>query len=243
MTWLVIGGIFVLLLVVLGVAVFSPILALKTIRIEGASAVKATAVRSALDDQLGTPLALLDTGRIDRDLSRFALIRSYVIEIVPPSTLVVRIVERRAIAVMADGSTFDQVDPAGVVLKTSPTRAGLPIIDIGSAKAGSPAFGAAVKVLLALPSSVAGRVQTVSASTLDNVSLTLTGDNHTVIWGSADDSDQKAATLARLLQVGTCKSKPVINVTAPLNGACGPRQVTPTSTPTPTTTPTPPPGG
>lgn len=240
-TGLVIAGICVILLGVLAVAVFSPILALKTIKIEGASAVKTRDVRSVLDDQLGTPLALLDTGKIDRDLSQFTLIRSYVTEIVPPNTLVVRIVERQAIGALPDGSTFDLVDPAGVILKTSPTRAGLPIIDIGSAKAGSPAFDAAVKVLLALPTAIAGKVQTVSASTLDNVSLTLAGDHHTVVWGSADGSEQKAITLADLLNTSACKSKPVINVTAPLNGACGPGQ--PTPTPTPTNTPTPPAGG
>ena len=240
-TGLVIGGISVLLLAVLAVAVFSPILALKTIKIEGASAVNTADVRSVLDDQLGTPLALLDTGKIDRDLSQFTLIRSYVTEVVPPNTLVVRIVERQAIGALPDGSTFDLVDPAGVVLKTSPTRAGLPIIDIGSAKAGSPAFDAAVKVLLALPAAIAGKVETVSASTLDNVNLTLTGDHHTVVWGSADGSEQKATTLADLLNTRTCRSKPVINVTAPLNGACGPGQ--PTPKPTPTITPTPPPAG
>jgi cell division protein FtsQ len=240
-TGLVVAGICVILVAVLAVAVFSPILALKTITIEGASAVKTADVRSVLDDQLGTPLALLDTGKIDRDLSQFKLIRSYVTEIVPPNTLVVRIVERQAIGALPDGSTFDLVDPAGVILKSSPTRAGLPIIDIGSAKAGSPAFDAAVKVLLALPAAIAGKVETVSATTLDNVNLTLTGDHHTVVWGSADGSEQKAITLADLLNTSTCKSKPVINVTAPLNGACGPGQ--PTSTPTPTTTPTPPPGG
>jgi cell division protein FtsQ len=240
-TWLVIGGICVILVAVLAVAVFSPILALKTIKVEGASSVKTSAVRSVLDDQLGTPLALLDTGKIDRDLSQFTLIRSYVTEIVPPNTLVVRIVERQAIGALPDGSMFDLVDPAGVVLKTSATRAGLPIIDIGSAKAASPAFDAAVKVLTALPAAIANKVQTVSASTLDNVNLTLTGDHHTVVWGSADGSDQKAITLADLLNTGTCKSKPVINVTAPLNGACGPGQ--PTSTPTPTGTATPPAGG
>ena len=235
-TWLVAASIVLLLIAVLAVAVFSPILALRTVRVEGTTTIKPSAVRAALDDQVGTPLALLDTARIDRDLSRFTLIRSYVTEIVPPNTLVVRIVERQAIAVVPDGAGFDQVDPAGVVLKTSTTRAGLPVIDIGSGKLGGAAFEAAVKVLLAMPASVASQVQTVSATTLDDVSLTLTGSKHTVLWGSSADSDAKAATLARMLGVKKCRDQPVLNVTAPLVAACGPAGAP--STPTPTDTPT-----
>lgn len=228
------GFIVALLAAVLAVAVFSPILALRTVTVEGATTIKASAIRAALDDQVGTPLALLDTGKIDRDLARFTLIRSYATAVVPPNTLVVRIVERQAIAVIQNGDAFDQVDPAGVVLKTSATRAGLPVIDIGSGKAGGAAFSAAVKVLLAMPRSVARQVQTVSATTLDDVSLTLTGNSHTVIWGSSADSEAKALTLASMLGIKKCRVLPVLNVTAPLVAACGNGQQESTPIPTPT---------
>jgi cell division protein FtsQ len=237
LTWLIVAVIAVLLGAVMAVAVFSPILALRTVDVQGATAIRASDVRAALKDQVGTPLALLDTGKIDRDLSRFTLIRSYVTEVVPPNTLVIRIVERQAIGAMRNGNSFDQVDPAGVVLKTSATRAGLPIIDIGSARPGGAAFTAAVKVLLAMPSSVASQVVTVSATTLDDVSLTLTGNNHTVIWGSSADSEAKALTLASMLRIKKCRALPVLNVTAPLVAACGKGQQTTQPTPTPTATP------
>jgi cell division protein FtsQ len=236
-TWITVGALFVVLVTVLAVAIFSPILALRTIRIEGASVVKASAVRASLADQLGTPLALLNTTKIDKDLSQFTLIRSYVTEIVPPNTLVVRIEERQAIGVVADGDIFEQVDPAGVVLRKSATRDRLPIIDIGSAKVGGAAFVAAVKVLLAMPSSVASQVQSVSATTLDNVSLTLTGGKHTVIWGSSAQSEEKAEVLGVLLNTPRCKALPVLNVAAPSVVSCG--RGAPTPTPTPTGTPTP----
>ena len=230
-------GILVLLLAVLAVAVFSPILALRTIRVEGTSAIPAATVQDALSGQLGTPLALLDEGRIRSELSHIILIRSYVTEVVPPDTLVVRIVERKAIAALHRGATYEQVDPAGIVLATSQTPAGLPVIQIGSAGVGSAGFAAAVKVLLAMPSSVLAQVGSVSATTLDNVSLTLTQGSQTVIWGSAAQSDLKAAALATLLK--KCVGQPVLNVTAPLALACGPAQVAPTPTPTGTATPRP----
>jgi cell division protein FtsQ len=220
---------------ILAVAVFSPILALRTIDVEGVSAIKASTVQDALSNQLGTPLALLDDGKIRSELSSIILIRSYVTEVVPPNTLVVRIVERKAIGVLKVGSSYRQVDPAGVTLATSSTPAGLPIIQIGNAGVNSAGFAAAIKVLLAMPASVLAEVGSIQATTLDNVSLTLSHGNHTVIWGSSSQSDLKAAALATLLGNSNCASQPVLNVTAPLALACGPAQ--PTPTPTPTSTP------
>jgi cell division protein FtsQ len=143
----------------------------------------------------------------------------------------VRIVERKAIGVLRKGSSYQQVDPAGVVLATSGTPAGLPVIEIGNSGVNSAGFAAAVKVLLAMPASVLAQVGSISATTLDNVSLTLAKGNQTVIWGSASQSDLKAAALATLLK--KCAGQPVLNVTAPLALACGPAQVVPSSTPTP----------
>lgn len=238
-TWLTIIGLVVVLALVLVVAVFSPLLALRTIQVDGVTAIPASTIQSALKSQLGTPLALLDDGAIRERLSRIILIRSYTTEIVPPHTLVVRIVERQAIAVLPHGAKYDEVDPAGVVLRTSPTADGLPVIDIGKSGVDSAGFAAAVKVLLAMPSSVLGQVKSISATTLDNVSLTLDSGTHTVLWGSSSQSDLKATALATLLK--TCAAQPVLNVTAPLALACGPNQPTPTSTPTvaPTSTPAP----
>jgi cell division protein FtsQ len=227
-------GVVVVLLGVLAVAVFSPILALRTISVEGTSAIPASDVQDALSSQLGTPLALLDDGRIRAELSHIILIRSYVTEIVPPNTLVVRIVERKAIGALHRGAGYEQVDPAGVVIATTPTPAGLPVIDIGKAGVNSAGFAAVVKVLLAMPASVLAQVSSISATTLDNVSLTLNQGGHTIIWGSSAQSDLKATALATLLK--TCSGQPVLNVTAPLALACGPVQVTPT--PTPTSSPT-----
>jgi cell division protein FtsQ len=232
--WLSVLGIVAVLAAVLLVAVFSPILALRTIEVDGVSAIPASTIQDALKGQLGTPLALLNDNTIRSRLSHIILIRSYVTEVVPPNTLVVRVVEREAIAVLPDGDHYDQVDPAGVVLRTSPTAAGLPVIDIGQAGVNSAGFASAVKVLLAMPSTVLDQVKSISATTLDNVSLTLDSGTHTVLWGSAAQSDLKAKALTTLLV--TCAKQQVLNVTAPLALACGPAQ--PTATPTPTAPPT-----
>lgn len=233
--WLTALGIVALLVVVLLVAVFSPILALRTIQVDGVSEIPASTVQKALAGQLGTPLALLNDGTIRSKLSHIILIRSYATEIVPPNTLVVRIVEREAIGVLPDGDNFDQVDPAGVVLRTSATTEGLPVIEIGQSGVDSAGFASAVKVLLAMPSTVLSKVSSISATTIDNVSITLDGSKKTILWGSSAQSDLKAQVLADLLT--RCASQPVLNVTAPLAAACGPVQKTPTPTPFPTLNP------
>jgi len=234
--WVTLLGIVTVLVLVVVVAVFSPILALRTIEVDGVSAIPASTVQQALSAEIGTPLALINDQEIRAKLSSIILIRSYTTEVVPPNTLVVRIVEREAIGVLPDRGQYDQVDPAGVVLRTTPTTAGLPIIEIGKAGVDSAGFAAAVKVLLAMPSSVLTEVSSISATTVDNVSLTLDKSTHTIIWGSSAQSDLKAQALAALLP--KCTSQQVLNVSAPLAVACGPAQPTPTPTPTPKPTAT-----
>ncbi|MFI5061244.1 MAG: FtsQ-type POTRA domain-containing protein, partial [Actinomycetales bacterium] len=90
MMWL--SGLGVLILLVAGVALtaFSPLLALRTVDVEGTSRIDASAVKKALADQLGRPLPLVDQGAIRSDLAAFPLIRSFSVESHPPNTIVVR---------------------------------------------------------------------------------------------------------------------------------------------------------
>jgi cell division protein FtsQ len=214
--WLSALGITVVLVLLVVVAVFSPLLALKTIRVEGASLVKTADVQSALQSQLDTPLALVDSGAIRKELARFPLIQSYVTESVPPNTLVVHIVERAPIAVVPAGSGFAVVDPAGVVISKSDARPPtLPLIDVGTAGVKSKAFSAAVEVLLALPKSVLDQVDTVTAQTKDDVTFLLSGAGQKVVWGSAEHSEAKARALAGLIKNTSRSAAIEYDVSAP----------------------------
>ena len=207
-------------MVVLGlVAVFSPILALRTIVVQGTSRVDASAVQTALDDQLGTPLALIDNGRIDADLSQFPIIQSYSTEMIPPGTMVVNIVERQPIATIqeADG-TYRFVDAAGVTIEQATERmAGVPLVADSSDDLPNPTFKDAVEVLLALPASLRAQVDTIAAKSHDDVTLTLVGAAQSVEWGSADDSDRKAELLAVLQQLHSGQAG-TFDVSAPDDG-------------------------
>jgi cell division protein FtsQ len=221
--WLTVLGVFALLFGLVAVAVYSPALALKTVRVEGASTVSAAEVKNAVKGQLGTPLALLDLQRIKTELAKFPLIRSYVTEAVPPNTLIIHIVERSPIGALSDASGFVVVDPAGVTISRSEERPeGLPIIDTGSADTRSVAFRSAVSVLLALPSSVLSTVDTVTATTNDDVTLVLSGVGQKVVWGSADRSAMKARVLADLIAHEDPGAAVEFDVSAPNNAVVRP---------------------
>jgi cell division protein FtsQ len=216
--WLTAGSLVLVLAALVAVAVYSPLLALRTITIDGASRVKASEVHAAIDGQLGTPLALVDYGAITRELSAFPLIRSFVTETVPPDTLVIHIVERAPVGALVSSSGYDVVDPAGVVIQSAAERpAGIPLIDIGGASADSPAFKAVVEVLLALPDSMLAKVESATAQTKDDVTFVLAGVGQRVVWGSAERSALKARVLQELIATQDPAHRVEYDVTAPLS--------------------------
>lgn len=219
-----VAGVIVTLIALIFVAVYSPLLALRTITIDGTSRVNAEEVRDAVSGQLGTPLALIDFTRITSELAAFPLIRSYVTETVPPDTLLIHVVERQPVGAILSGGTFKLVDPAGVVVADSTEIVpGVPIIDIGGGEITGTAFSSIVEVLLAMPPGLLAQVDTISATTQDNVSILLVGVGQRVTWGSADDSTRKAALLAALIAATDPAQPGVFDVSAPTNGVFRPQ--------------------
>jgi len=198
--WLISALVVLSVIGLLAAAVFSPLLALRHIRVEGTSRRDSAQLERAVDGQLGTPLALVDSSRITRELAPFSLIRSYSTEIVPPDTMVIHVVERTPVGVLQTDGRFQLVDPAGVPVAESQSRpAGVPLIQLPAGKGvSSAAFRAMTEVLLALPPALLARVDTVSATTPDDVRFVLQGGTQTVVWGTADDSAAKAQTLGAM---------------------------------------------
>lgn len=218
------AGVIVTLIALIFVAVYSPLLALRTIAVDGTSRVNAEEVRAAVSGQLGTPLALIDFSRITSELAAFPLIRSYVTETVPPDTLLIHVVERQPVGQILSGGVVRLVDPAGVVVAESAELvAGVPVIDIGAGDVTGEAFQSIVEVLLAMPSGLLAQVDTISATTQDNVSILLVGVGQRVTWGSADDSTRKATLLAALIAATDPAQPGVFDVSAPTNGVFRPQ--------------------
>ncbi len=94
---------------------------------------------------------------------------------------------------------FDLVDPAGVTVASPTDRpAGYPLIEMPDRNVATVDFQAAAKVLIALPADLRAQVDKIRASTVDDVTLTLSGGQR-VVWGDSSDSAVKAQHLDRLL--------------------------------------------
>jgi len=85
------------------------------------------------------------------------------------------------------------------VLSTSADRpSGYPLM-VFDGDSSSSGFAAAASVLRSLPDDLLGSVDEVTATTVDDVTLTLAETGAVVTWGSAEDSALKAVTLERLV--------------------------------------------
>lgn len=209
--WIGAVGSVLALAIFVAVGTFSPLMALTTIQIEGASRLDPSEVSTALSGQIGTPLPLVDLGEIKNELSQFTLIQSFATESRPPNTLVVRIIERDPIGAIAGAAGFDLVDPAGVVIQSSAERpAGYPLIEAASTEG----LAAAGAVIQALPADVRAQLDAVVAASTDNVQLRLAG-GASVAWGSAEESAQKALVLAQLMGAAPPSGVSLYDVSSP----------------------------
>jgi cell division protein FtsQ len=210
--WLSALGVLVVLVGGSVAAAYSPLFAVQRITVTGATTLDPSVVEAALGDQLGTPLALVDTSEVKAALLAFPLIETYSLEARPPHDLTVRLVERTPIGVIRSSAGYTLVDAAGVALSTTSDQpAGQPIVEAGSG-VDSAAFRSAGLVVRSLPADIRAALTGVTATTADDVTLTLSS-GLVVVWGSSDDSALKALALSAALVANPGASS--IDVTSP----------------------------
>lgn len=179
---------------------FSSVLAVEDVVVEGTDFLTAEEVLEAADVQVGVPLARVDTEAVERRVQNtLAPVRRAEVRRDWPHSVTVVVTEREAVAVAEIGGRNRGMDAEGVVFRDY-RRApkDLPRVRIVG-DADSEARKQAATVLSALPPDLADLVRRVDVETVDHVSLVLTGDR-TVLWGSGEFSEEKAAVLAALLQ-------------------------------------------
>ncbi|WP_022890124.1 FtsQ-type POTRA domain-containing protein [Agromyces italicus] len=200
LVWSVVGGALALLVVVVVGGAYSPLMALREVRVEGAARIPAEQIVAAFEGELGTPLPLVTRDDVHRALADFSLIETYSTETIPPGTLVVRIVERTPVGVIETDRGLELVDGAGVVIDRLDARPdGQPLIETPGGIA-SDGFRAVAATVRSLPAEIRALLVGASAETADDVRLELAG-GVPVVWGGAGDSATKAAVLARLMAV------------------------------------------
>jgi cell division protein FtsQ len=196
-------------------AAYSPLFGVEKISVVGASRLNAADVTAALSGQLGTPLPLVDESAVKKALIAFPLVETYALEARPPHELVVRIVERTPVGLIQTRAGYTLVDAAGVALSTTATPApGTPLLTV-TGGVDSDAFASAGQVMRSLPEDIRAQVTEVTASTPDDVALTLGGTNTQVVWGNAERSAEKALLLQKIMASRPPADVSVYDVSSP----------------------------
>lgn len=197
--WVVAGAAVLGLSLFVAAGVFTPIMAVRDIEVQGAQAVNAEDLHGALGRFEGVPLALVSDRDVHRALEPFSLIQRYAVERIPPHTLVVRIEEREAVIAVEREGGFDLLDPAGVLLgRVAERPAGVPSGGVEMTDTSSPSFQAAAVVVRDMPTDLREQLATVRASSAQDVSFELTNGIE-VIWGEAEQVQRKAAVLRSMI--------------------------------------------
>ena len=178
---------------------FSSVLAVKGVQVEGTGLLSEREVRRAAAVPIGEPLARVDIDAIRDRIRALAPVASVDVTRHWPDQVLISITERTAVAAVQVGTALKGIDADGVYFRDYARRPhDLPLIT-GPADIDRDALREAARIIVVLPSEVADRVAHIQVETIDQISLVLR-DGRTVVWGSADQSDDKARVLGVLLQ-------------------------------------------
>jgi len=178
---------------------FSDLLSADTVEVSGEKLLTADQVIAAARVQLGEPLARIDVSAIDRRVESLAQVSKAEVTKVWPDRIAIEVLEREAVATVEVGGVVRGMDATGVLFRDyAKAPRGLPRIR-SDKKVDTDTLSEAGKVVSALPATLARAVDYVSVETIDQISLVLK-DGRTVLWGSADESGDKALVLTKLLK-------------------------------------------
>lgn len=179
---------------------YSPLLAVKTITVNGNKLADTATVERALLPLEGVPLPQVTRAEVARLLKPVLQVKSFTMVTSLPSTVQVSVVERVPVALLKSGSQYWLVDPDGVRLATTstPAKVPLPLISGGPKAINTTTFPAITAVLAVLPKSVLSKLASASASSTTAVKLQLIS-GQTVVWGDASQGVLKAKVLDAML--------------------------------------------
>ncbi|MCU1624624.1 MAG: peptidase [Frankiales bacterium] len=173
-------------------------LGVRKVVITGEHRLTAAEVARAVNVARGTPLARVDTAAVARRVRALDAVASVTVTRGWPDSLRVLVVERTAAVAVPDGSRYALLDDQGVrfdIVSTPPR--GVVRLEGTTDPA---AREAALTVVRDLPLALRRAVWVVRASSPQQVSLVLRG-NRVLVWGSTDQSAQKAAAALALLKL------------------------------------------
>jgi cell division protein FtsQ len=190
----------------------SPVLAVRSVRVEGVPNGAVADITRRADVVMGTPLAQLDTEAITRRVIASATLAEVTVSRSWPSTIVISASPRVPfLAVRNPQGQVQVVDSEGVAyatVRSSPR--GVPLIDTVENPPSRDSLRAGIAVLQALSAYQRAGVSNVTVSGANLVTLKLR--RVTVVWGGASEPELKVKVMTALLRL---KGVRTIDVSAP----------------------------
>jgi cell division protein FtsQ len=200
----------VLAVVVLGglvwVVMFSSVLAVRRVAVDGETTLRESQVRRAADVRVGQPLARIDIPAIEARVAAMERVEDVSVSRSWPHAVRVTVVERTPVAWLRVGGDIRGLDRYGIDFRTySKEPKGLLEAQVTAADPRQrqqtlAAVTAIIQLIEDKDPALRRRVQAITAASKDSIELDLTrGD--TVVWGSRADSTHKLEVLRALLRI------------------------------------------
>jgi cell division protein FtsQ len=192
-----------LLLVLIGTGTwlvfFSSVVTVKDVAVRGNTTLSAARIEAVAKAPMGRQLARVDLAAIQARVESVPAVKSVSVSRSWPDTISITVTERTPVAVVDRGANLQAVDEDGVLFGSYPRQPDdLPLIQTAT-DVKSEALAEAARVVTSLRADIAAKVDRVEVESVDRILLQLAG-GRTVMWGSAEESDAKAAVVAVLLE-------------------------------------------
>lgn len=213
--WLVaawLAATFAVLAVGVWLVEFSPVLATRSVRVEGVPHQAVAEIMRRAAVPIGVPMARVDTAAIAERVIASATLAEVSVGLSWPSTIVITASPRvPVLAVKNPQGQVQVVDALGVAYATveAPPK-GVPLINTVENPPAKDTLRAGITVLRTLSASQRRRVTNVTVSGANMVTLKM--DAVTVVWGGASEPELKVKVLTALLRH---KGFTMIDVSAP----------------------------
>lgn len=182
---------------------FSPWLSAQAVQVEGVSKLRPGQIKKLAQVPLGQPLIRIDTAQIASQVETLPAVLTARVSRSWPQKITIHVTERTPLATVEYQGRWYQVDLDGVIFlpqarphsQLPRIRARAQVVDAALAEATS-----VIAALEQLPGLTLGDIEFIDVASIDQISLQLaTQPAHTVMWGSADQSESKAEILQVLL--------------------------------------------
>jgi cell division protein FtsQ len=178
---------------------FSSVLTVRDVSVQGNQTVTSARIEAVAKAPVGQQLARVDLAAIRARVETIPAVKSASISRSWPHTIAISITERTPVAVVDRSAGLQAVDEDGVLFGRFDRRPDdLPLVQTAP-DVKAEALAEAAHVVSSLRSDIAAKVDRIDVESVDRIRLQLAG-GRTVMWGSAEESAQKAAVVAVLLE-------------------------------------------